>query len=165
MLNGSMTVRELIALADALDAGSLVPPQERSAHYLAYIGSQRCVVSALTDQPQRSRTTIHHIHKPGMALRCADFWTIPVAEDLHVLGKQSIDRLGKQHFLQHHGLPGYEEMALVYLMYYLAEAVCNEPLYSEYHNRIIMPRPVDRVSGIHYAKGLADRCRIVLQEN
>lgn len=126
--------------------------RDRSPHYLAYMGHQRCVLCQTKGQPQRSRTTVHHIIKPGMGMKCADFWTIPLAEEYHIHGEESIDKLGKLAFLTHHGLPDhwYWVVALGYLALYVES--------EDEHPEVNVPvHANDRNSAIFWAQQLIRR--------
>ena len=97
----------------------------RSRHYMAFICQRPGVVTMLNEEEQNTRTTAHHIVKRGKSKKGPDWWSVPVSFNRHVHGKYSIDQLGKSQFIDHHGLPSYELMALIFLNLYLEERAYN----------------------------------------
>jgi hypothetical protein len=123
------------------------PVTMRSRHYMSWVGQLPGVVTMLTDAGQESRTTVHHIVKRGRGKKGPDWWAIPVAEDRHVHGARSIDKLGKDGFRQEWDLPPYEHLALQVLFRYLETEAYDEPIWSE---PVIEPEPTCARSAATY---------------
>lgn len=121
---------------------------EKSKHYLAFICHRPGVVTMLKDGKQKSRTTAHHIVKRGVGKKGPDWWSIPVSFNRHVHGKHSIDKLGKNGFLEHFNLPDYEWMALIFLNIYLKEQAYKHDVVGQQDT--VSPRPIDKPSAHWY---------------
>jgi hypothetical protein len=141
-----MTFRDILSLNLKVPPGKIT---ERSRHYKAYVGQTfPGVVKMMGDGEQTTRTTVHHIAKRGVAKKGPDWWLIPVSMKRHVHGANSIDKLGKEGFLEHWGLPSYESMALMTLVQYLKDGAYEETLHGK--NSHIEPRPIDKRSAAAY---------------
>ena len=129
--------------------------RRKSKHYLAFITEQKCVACMSVSARQRDRTTAHHIRPAGVALKCPDFYTLPIeyGRHLRVDDRISIDH-GHRQFLKAYNLPPYEHMVLFYLGLYIADKWYDSPVCGwadEFGNvPLIYPDPEDRHSAIHY---------------
>lgn len=121
-----------------------------SRHYLAYIGSQECVMSKLRLTRQRSRTTVHHIGASAYAKRSPDFITVPLEEIHHVSGSESLNSLSEEGFRVKWDMPLWEELSLIYLRTYI--------MYRDHKGRGIFETPMlgREASWIEPCEGLYD---------
>jgi hypothetical protein len=70
--------------------------------YLAFIRTKECIVCG-------GDSMAHHYI--SVAAGGSDLFTLPLCADHHTLGGDSIHRLGKKSFPEHHRLDVWEEMA------------------------------------------------------
>lgn len=106
-------VMAMDALTEPPDRPAAVNGYGGNNSYRDFIHSQPCLGCKMQGRPQSTGTQHHHIENRGLALRCADEWSLPLCMTCH-------DRLhrGKKAFLQATGLPDFRIPAIIYLANY-----------------------------------------------
>jgi hypothetical protein len=75
---------------------------ERSAKYLEWIRSLRCVIRYTRNSPCAGQVRPHHVHTGGMAQKCSDFATVPLCDGHHTMGHDAVHRIGRKDFERVH---------------------------------------------------------------
>jgi hypothetical protein len=133
---------------------------KRSVHYLSFVRSLPCIGCQLSGEKQTSDTTAHHVYTGGMALKCPDFFTVPVEYVRHVTGPKSIATLGKVDWLKYHKADSWEILTLLVLKRYLYNATYVRPIYVEDEDRVVIdPKDTDGSFAVYYLNELIQKTK------
>jgi len=80
------------------------PVSARSASYLRWIRRFPCLVCALKDEAQASRTESAHVWASSISLKSSDLTALPLCELHHRDDREGMDKMGREQFALRHNI-------------------------------------------------------------